>query len=136
MMQVNGKITQGILSLVLAANCHFVQAKPLHEKHERKDRSVGWASYYSDRFHGRRTASGERYNRDALTAVHNTFPFGTLLRVTNLRNQRSVMVRVNDRSARRHGRILDLSKRAARELGFIGAGLTLVKLEVMDMGDG
>jgi rare lipoprotein A len=136
LVQVNGKITQGVLSLVLAASCHFVQAKPLHEKHEKRDRSVGLASYYSDRFHGRRTASGERYNRDALTAVHNSFPFGTLLRVTNLRNQRSVLVRVNDRSARRHGRLLDLSKRAARELGFIGAGLTLVKLEVVELGAG
>jgi rare lipoprotein A len=135
-VQVNGKITQGILSLALAANCHFVQAKPVHEKHEKKDRSIGLASYYSDRFHGRRTASGERYNRDALTAVHNSFPFGTLLRVTNLRNHRSVLVRVNDRSSRRQGRLLDLSRRAARELGFVGTGLTLVKLEVVALGAG
>lgn len=135
-MQVNGKITQGVLSLMLAANCHFVQAKPVHEKPEKKYRSIGLASYYSDRFHGRRTASGERYNRDALTAVHNSFPFGTLLRVTNLRNHRSVLVRVNDRSSRRQGRLLDLSKRAARELGFVGTGLTLVKLEVIALGAG
>ncbi|MDF9393696.1 MULTISPECIES: septal ring lytic transglycosylase RlpA family protein [Methylococcus] len=135
-MQVNGKIAQGVLSLVLAASCHLVQAKPLHEKYDKRSRSVGLASYYSDRFHGRRTASGERYNRDALTAVHNSFPFGTLLRVTNLRNQRSVLVRVNDRSSHRHGRLLDLSKRAARELGFIGAGLALVKLEVIELGAG
>lgn len=132
-MKVNGKLTQGILSLLLAANCHLVQAKPLHEK---KERNVGWASFYSDRFHGRRTANGERYDRNAFTAVHNFYPFGTLLRVTNLRNQRSVTVRINDRSVRRHGRVLDLSKRAARELGFISLGLALVKLEVLELGDG
>lgn len=96
----------------------------------------GVASFYADRFHGRRTASGERYNMHDLTTVHGHFPFGTILRVTNLRNQRSVDLRVNDRTRLPHGRLLDVSKRAATELGFIGAGLARVRVEVLQYGSG
>jgi rare lipoprotein A len=99
------------------------------------DRQVGVASYYSDKFHGRRTANGERYDRDGLTAMHSRLPFGTIIKVTNLRNQRSVHVRVNDRTRSRHGRLLDLSKRAARELGFVGTGLARVEIEIVRYGD-
>lgn len=99
------------------------------------DKQVGVASYYSDRFHGRRTASGERYDRDDLTAVHSHLPFGTIIRVTNLRNFRSVNLRVNDRGHFRRGRLLDVSKRAASELGFVGAGLAKVEVEVVRWGD-
>lgn len=135
-MQVKRKVAKTVLSLLLAANCHVVQAKS-DRVHGKKERNIGWASYYSDRFHGRRTASGERYDRNALTAVHSFYPFGTVLRVTNLRNHRSVHVRINDRWPRKYGRrILDLSKRAAKELGFVNAGLAHVKLEVVELGEG
>ncbi len=99
------------------------------------DKQVGLASFYSDKFHGRRTANGERYDRNELTAVHSHLPFGTIIKVTNLRNQRSVHLRVNDRNHFRNGRLLDVSKRAARELGFIGSGLAKVEIEVVRYGD-
>ncbi len=96
---------------------------------------IGVASYYSDRFQGRRTANGERYDRNGLTAVHPHLPFGSIIRVTNLHNHRSIELRVNDRTRLRHGRLLDVSKRAARELGFVGAGLARVEIEVLRYGD-
>lgn len=89
---------------------------------------VGVASFYGDEFAGRRTASGERYNPERLTAAHRSLPFGTRLRVVNLENGRSVVVRVNDRGPVRKDRILDVSSRAARKLGFSRAGLARVKL--------
>lgn len=99
------------------------------------DRQTGTASYYSDKFQGRRTANGERYDREALTAVHSRLPFGSIIKVTNLRNQRSVELRINDHNHFRNGRLLDVSRRAARELGFVGAGLAKVEIEVLRYGD-
>jgi rare lipoprotein A len=96
---------------------------------------IGWASYYSDKFHGRHTANGERYDREGLTAVHPCLPFGTIIKVTNLRNHHSVHLRINDRRRFHHGRLLDVSKRAARELGFVGAGLAKVAVEVVSDDD-
>ncbi len=94
---------------------------------------VGIASYYglTDGFHGRRTSSGERMDPWALTAAHRTYPFGTLLRVTNLANGRSVVVRVNDRGPFRRGRVIDVSRAAAKRLGFVSRGLTRVRVEVV-----
>ena len=96
---------------------------------------TGEASYYASKFHLRRTASGERYDETALVAAHRTLPFGTRVRVTNLRNGRSVIVRVIDRgpfaSPGKMPRIIDLSRRAAEELGFIREGVAPVRLEVL-----
>ena len=92
----------------------------------------GVASRYGQSLEGRRTANGERYDHDALTAAHRTLPFGTLLRVTNERNGRVVLVRVNDRGPFVRGRTLDLSGAAARGLGFYRRGLTSVRYEVVD----
>lgn len=94
----------------------------------------GWASYYSDKFRGRKTASGERYNPGALTAVHPFWPFGTKVRVTNIANSKSVEVRINDRCAKHNRRLLDLSKSAAREIGMLAAGLSKVRVEVLHWG--
>ncbi|MCS6790050.1 MAG: septal ring lytic transglycosylase RlpA family protein [Bacteroidia bacterium] len=91
----------------------------------------GEASYYAPSFHGRRTASGEKYDRNALTAAHRTLPFGTQIRVTEKRSGRSVIVRINDRGPHRVGRIVDLSERAARELGIIAQGIAQVHIEVV-----
>ena len=88
----------------------------------------GKASWYGKRFHGRRTASGERFNMYALTAAHPSLPFGTLLRVRHLESGREVVVRVNDRGPFARGRILDLSHAAADALGMIDAGETQVAL--------
>ncbi|MGV3530302.1 MAG: septal ring lytic transglycosylase RlpA family protein [Flavisolibacter sp.] len=91
----------------------------------------GTASYYSSRLQGRPTASGERYDREKFTAACNILPLGTVIRVTNVRNGKSVRVRVNDRLSKKIGRIADLSGRAASTLGYVKAGLTRVKVEVM-----
>ncbi|MEK7347591.1 MAG: septal ring lytic transglycosylase RlpA family protein [Candidatus Eisenbacteria bacterium] len=92
---------------------------------------VGFASYYGPEFHGRTTASGERYDSDELSAAHRTLPFGTRVRVTNLKNGRSVVVTITDRGPFRRGRIVDVSRRAARDLGFLRAGVARVRLEVI-----
>lgn len=97
---------------------------------------TGTASYYADKFHNRRTASGIRYDRNALVAAHRTYPFGTVLRVTNLANNRAVTVTVVDRGPFIKGRILDLSRRAAEELRFVQAGLAQVRIEVLEYGSG
>jgi rare lipoprotein A len=92
---------------------------------------VGVASYYAHRFHGRRTASGDAYDENELTAAHRFLPFGTRIRVTNLANERSIVVTVTDRGPVSRRRLIDLSRRAARELGFLRAGITRVALEVL-----
>ncbi len=96
----------------------------------------GVASYYADDFHGKLTSNGETFNMDDLTAAHRTFPFGTRIRVTNLTNQKTVIVRVNDRGPFVEGRIIDLSRRAAKEIGSFQTGTTRVRLEVLQWGDG
>jgi rare lipoprotein A len=87
------------------------------------------ASYYSDIFHGRKTASGETYDKWAFTCAHRKLAFGTKLVVTNLANKRSVLVRVNDRGPFVKGRIIDLSYAAAEKIGMIAAGVVKVKVE-------
>lgn len=93
--------------------------------------SDGKASYYSNSLHGRKMSNGERYDRNGFTCAHRTLPFGTRLRVTNPRNGKEVEVRVTDRGPYAHGRIVDLSYAAARELGMISSGVAYVKVEVL-----
>lgn len=95
----------------------------------------GMASYYGDRFEGRRTASGERFDQGELTAAHRTLEFGTRVLVTNKDNGRSVEVVINDRGPHARGRTIDLSKEAAREIGMLGRGVTPVELRVLEFGD-
>jgi rare lipoprotein A len=92
---------------------------------------TGRASWYGEAHHGRATASGERFDMNALTAAHPTLPFGTRLRVVNLDNDREVEVRINDRGPVATGRIIDLSYAAARALGAVGAGIVPVRLTVV-----
>jgi rare lipoprotein A len=98
-------------------------------KNQVKGRKKGRASWYGPGFHGKRTASGERFNQNALTAAHRSLPFGTKVKVTNAHNGRSVIVRINDRGPFHGGRIIDLSKAAARVLGI--GGTAPVILEVL-----
>lgn len=91
----------------------------------------GEASYYADAFHGRTTASGERFNMNEFTAAHRTLPFGTVVRVTRVDTGRYVVVRINDRGPYSDGRIIDLSKAAARSLDMLRAGVVDVVLEVV-----
>ncbi|MBD2841476.1 septal ring lytic transglycosylase RlpA family protein [Erythrobacter rubeus] len=92
---------------------------------------TGVASFYGRRFHGRRTANGERFDMNAMTAAHKTLPFGTKVRVTNPRNGRSVVVRINDRGPFTRGRTIDLSRAAAREIGMIARGHARVELDIL-----
>jgi rare lipoprotein A len=92
---------------------------------------TGIASYYGTKFHGRKTASGERFNNSAMTAAHRSAAFGALIRVTNLANGRSVVVRVNDRGPWVRGRIVDVSGVAARQLGMTGRGLARVRVSAL-----
>lgn len=94
--------------------------------------NVGLASYYGKAFHGRKTASGQIYNMNKLTAAHRRLPFGTKLRVINLKNNREVIVRINDRGPYKTGRIIDLSKAAARKLGMLRNGIVKVKIKKLD----
>jgi rare lipoprotein A len=96
---------------------------------------VGNASYYGKQYHGRKTASGERFNMRELTAAHRTLPFGTNVKVTNLANDRSVVVRVNDRGPFKRDRILDVSLEAARRLQMVGAGIARVRIEPLNQSD-
>ncbi len=92
---------------------------------------TGMASYYGRRFHGRQTANGERFNMNAMTAAHKTLPFGTLVRVTNPRNGRTVTVRINDRGPFIRGREIDLSRGAAERIGMISRGHARVRLDIV-----
>ena len=96
----------------------------------------GVASFYADKFEGRTTASGEKYKHSKLTAAHKTLPFGTIVKVLNLENQKTVEVKINDRGPFVEGRIIDLSKLAAEQLDIINKGLAKVKIEVINAGDG
>jgi rare lipoprotein A len=96
----------------------------------------GVASYYAHDFHGKLTSNGETFDMNDLTAAHRTFPFGTKIRVTNLNNQKTVIVRVNDRGPFVDGRIIDLSMGAAKAIGSVETGTTRVRLEVLQWGDG
>lgn len=91
----------------------------------------GIASYYSDRFQNKKTASGEMFDQQKMTAAHNSLPLNTWIRVTNLRNKKSVIVRINDRLHPRNTRLVDLSHTAASKLGYLKVGLTRVKVEVL-----
>ncbi len=91
----------------------------------------GICSFYAEYFHGRLTANGEHFNMHALTAAHLSLPFGTRIRVTNLNNHHSVVVRVNDRGPYWKNRVLDVSKEAARQLGMMESGIARVKIEIV-----
>jgi rare lipoprotein A len=104
---------------------------PALEEHSDPEPPSGEASYYAAKFEGRTTASGERYRGAALTAAHRTLPFGTEVRVTNLVNGRSVVVRINDRGPFHRRRVIDLSRAAAERLGMVQRGRAPVEVEVV-----
>ena len=92
-------------------------------------RQIGVASWYGPGFHGRQTASGERFDQNDLTAAHRKLPLGSEVKVTNLENGRSITVEINDRGPYAKGRVLDLSKAAARKLGMMENGVAKVRIE-------
>lgn len=96
-----------------------------------KNKISGMVSWYSDKFHGLKTSSGELYNKQELTAAHKTLPFGTKVKVTNVKNGKSVVVKINDRGPHSKSRVLDLSKAAFNEIGSINSGVLNVEMEVV-----
>ncbi len=118
---IRGALLVVILTLAACAPYH---AKRRSIKYE----ATGVASWYGPGFAGRKTACGERYKPSGMTAAHKTLPFGTAVKVTNLDNDRSIVVRINDRGPYVRGRIIDLSQGAAKKLGVIGTGTANVKV--------
>ena len=103
---------------------------------EKTYQETGIAAWYGKEFHGQKTASGEIFDMNALSAAHRTLPLGTIIRVTNLNNFKSIKVRINDRGPFVKSRILDLSLGAAKELGFAAQGTVMVKLETLEAVNG
>lgn len=97
--------------------------------------TTGVASYYGEKFNDRQTASGEIYNMNELTAAHLTYPFGTIVRVINTKNNKSVILKINDRMPDYNGRVIDVSHKAAEELGMLIDGLAKVSIEVLSWGE-
>ena len=100
-----------------------------HAQNDTLYKQTGMASYYAKKFHGRKTASGEIFSKDSLTAAHKTLPFGTRVKVTNLKNNQSVIVKINDRGMKGTNRIIDLSPKAALQIDMIRHGLIKVRVE-------
>ncbi len=122
-----------VLSLMLFGCIKRIPESPEFEK---KYVEKGIASWYGDEFEGRPTASGEIFDPDGMTAAHKTLPFGTIVKVTNLDNGKEAELKINDRGPFVKGRIIDCSKRGAKELGFFGKGTAKVKIEVEKEGKG
>lgn len=120
-------------TLLLISGCSLVtRPTPPPSFPETGQTETGIASWYGPGFHGRTTANGETYDMEAMTAAHKTLAFGTMVRVDHLDNGRSVRVRINDRGPFVDGRIIDLSRRAARELDMLGAGIARVRVIVVE----
>jgi rare lipoprotein A len=123
------KVVMGIFFVLGSFRLH-AQQNNIDSAWKLMYRDTGIASYYANKFEGRRTANGERYQKKYFTAAHRTLPFGTLLKVTNPKNHKWVIVRVNDRGPFKKKRIIDLSYRAAKHLGLTkGKGLAKVYIE-------
>ena len=105
------------------------KTSPSKSSYSRSGSETGYASYYGDEFNGRKTANGEIFRQSNLTAAHKKLAFGTKVQVTNLANGKSVTVRVNDRGPFVAGRIIDLSKSAAKKIDMVGAGVAKVKIK-------
>ena len=114
------KIIFGVLFYVF---CGFIIQSQLQK---------GRASYYASHFEGRRTSSGEVFRQDSLTAAHKTLPFGTFVKVRNLKNDSVVVVKINDRLSKKSGHIIDLTLKAAKQLNFVHHGIAMVTLEKLN----
>ena len=113
-------------------NAYQIKGVWYYPKEEWDYAETGIASWYGPGFHGKSTANGEVFDENALTAAHRTLPMPSIVRVTNLDNGRSIVVRVNDRGPFAHGRIIDMSRRSAQLLGFMNKGTAKVRVELME----
>lgn len=124
-----------ILTLAILTGCSSTPSKSTNAKVTQSSRNhelAGKASWYGKNYHGRRTASGERYNMRAYTAAHKTLAFGTIVRVTNTQNNKSVDVKINDRGPFVKGRVIDLSPKAFDKIGNTNQGVIPVKIKILD----
>ena len=117
-----------LVTLLFTTN---VMAKTKVNQHSTR----GEASYYAGFHHGKKTASGERFNMHSLTAAHRTLPLGSKIKVTNLNNGKEVVVRVNDRGPYAKGRVLDVSLGAAKKLGMLKTGTAKISIQILTAGD-
>lgn len=113
-----------LLTLLLFLSCSA-------NAHTKNKTQIGMGSWYGKKFHGRTTANGEKYNMYEYTAAHRTLPFNSIVEVTNLRNNRKIKVRINDRGPYVKKRIIDLSYLAAKKLGYVNKGVAKLKLKVL-----
>ena len=120
-----------LIAVLSGSACGGARSTPRAPQDLEKYSETGLASWYGRPYHGRTTASGERYDMHELTAAHRTLPFGTMVRVVNLENGRKIKVRITDRGPFVEGRIIDLSRAAARRLQMVDAGVVRVKLVVV-----
>jgi len=118
-----------LVIFLLSASCSTINAQSPDKQAGFTE--TGEASFYAGKYQSRRTASGERYNQDAKTAAHRNLPFGTRVKVTNVKNGKSVVVRINDRGPFIKGRIIDLSKSAFQQIGETERGVISVKIEAI-----
>lgn len=121
-----------LIALMLVATAAINKANAAPVKEVQNFKQTGKASWYGPGFHGRTTSNGERFNMNALTAAHRSLPLPSYVRVTNLANNKSVIVRVNDRGPFHGNRVMDLSKGAAQQLGFVSAGSANIRIESLD----
>ncbi|MFT3911172.1 MAG: septal ring lytic transglycosylase RlpA family protein [Ferruginibacter sp.] len=128
------KTTAVLFILLFVSLCGYAQTDTVASKSSSRNQRFfyGLASFYSDKFHGKQTASGEIFKQDKYTAACNVLPLGTWIKVTNLRNGKSVIVKTTDRLHPRMRRVVDLSRSAAKKLDYISRGLTRVKVEVLN----
>lgn len=127
----NAPVASASASAPAAAAAAAPAAAPAPEKAASGDATEGKVAYYGKKFNGRKTASGERFNSGALTMAHKTLPFGTMVKVTNLKTNKSVVVRVNDRGPSTPDRIGDLTTAAAGKIRMLRSGIADVKMEVV-----
>lgn len=128
-----------ILGLVSCASSNKIVASDAFYKQQEPetvgDIQYGVCSYYAEKFHGRRTANGEVYDMYRISGAHQTLPLNSLVKVTNLENNKNLVIRVNDRGPFIKDRIFDCSYGAAVKLGFISKGTAIIKVEVLEIGD-
>ena len=117
------------------ANVSSLNKSSKNQKNTSKNKLKGVSSWYGPNFHGNLTANGEVYDMYGVTAAHKTLPLNTTVRVTNLANNKSLILRINDRGPYIKGRILDCSYGAAKKLDFIIQGTTKVRIEIIEVGD-
>lgn len=129
--QAQAKIIKDYGGIYKVGNPYKIGDRWYYPKEDYSYSETGIASWYGEDFNGKLTANGERYNMNTLTAAHRTLPLPSIVKVTNLQNGRSVVLRVNDRGPYVKDRIIDLSKRGAQLLGYMGQGTTKVKVEIM-----